>query len=79
MTIGLSEIAAEYRTNGVAGGVPVLTATEAEQHRSALENAEAEIGSLHFIDKVHTVLTSPLVLERWRELHRQMKDGFKTG
>jgi hypothetical protein len=62
MTIGLSEIAAEYRTNGVAGGVPVLTATEAEQHRSALENAEAEIGSLHYIDKVHTVLTSPLSL-----------------
>ena len=41
---------------------PILTATEAAHHRGELERAEAELGPLHYIDKVHTVMTSPYEL-----------------
>ena len=35
---------------------------DAARHRAALEQGEAQLGPLHYIDKVHTVMMSPYEL-----------------
>jgi len=53
----------DYRRDGFVGGVPVLTPAEAGRHRARFEQAEAAYGApLHYVSKVHTILTSPLEL-----------------
>ena len=52
----------QYQRDGVAWPVPIIDASEAAQHRSALESAEAAIGPLHYINKIHTVMRSPFEL-----------------
>ncbi len=61
-TLDLATVAERYRSEGVVSPIPVLTTEETASHRGRLEAAEAELGPLHYIDKVHTVLTSPLEL-----------------
>ena len=57
------EIRATYERDGVVGEVPVVTEREAAEHRQRLEAGEAEFGqSLHYINKVHTAMTSPYEL-----------------
>jgi ectoine hydroxylase-related dioxygenase (phytanoyl-CoA dioxygenase family) len=52
-----------YHRDGYVGGVPIVSETEAQRHRAAMEWAEAELGaSLHYKSKIHTVLKSPLHL-----------------
>lgn len=52
-----------YARDGFIGGVVVVSETEAAGHRTRFERAEAEYGApLHYVSKVHTILTSPLEL-----------------
>ena len=52
-----------YRTNGYVDGVQILSPDAVAEHRRLLEEAETSLGgSLHYIDKAHTALTSPFEL-----------------
>lgn len=62
MSLDLDAIATEYWDSGVVSPVPLLSSAEASDHRRRLEDVEAELGSLHYRDKAHTALTSPLEL-----------------
>ena len=54
---------ARYRSDGFISGIPILSKDEALQHRGQLERAEAALGhSLHYFNKVHTVMRSPYEL-----------------
>lgn len=57
-----AEIAEEYNRNGFVSPVDVISTEEAQAHRVSLEGAEARIGGLHYLAKVHTILTSPFRL-----------------
>lgn len=66
----LDQLTALYERDGVVAPVRVLEEVEAAQHRERLEAAESEIGSLHYINKIHTAMasanelvTSPAVLD----------------
>lgn len=61
--MSLVEIAKRYQQDGFVYGLPVMTREEVQSHRAELENAESALGhSLHYLNKVHTVLTSPFEL-----------------
>ena len=52
-----------YRRDGFISGIPILTKAEARHHRKKLERAETDLGhSLHYLNKVHTVMRSPYEL-----------------
>ena len=52
-----------YHHNGFISGIPILAKGESLQHREQLERAEARLGhSLHYLNKVHTVMRSPYEL-----------------
>lgn len=52
-----------YQRNGFVSGIPILTPDETAIHRQHLENAERVFGSsLHYVNKLHTALKSPLEL-----------------
>ncbi|RVU33804.1 phytanoyl-CoA dioxygenase family protein [Hwanghaeella grinnelliae] len=56
-------LAENYRRDGFVGGVSVLSVADAARHRTRFERAEAAYGGpLHYVSKVHTILTSPLEL-----------------
>ena len=66
----LGELTKSYECDGLIAPVRVLEGGEAARHRERLEAAEAEIGSLHYINKIHTAMasanelaTSPAVLD----------------
>ena len=52
----------DYMRDGVIAPVPLLSESEAADHRSRLEAAEAEMGNLHYINKIHTAMRSPYEL-----------------
>ncbi len=52
----------DYLRDGVVWPVPIVDGEEAAQHRGELESAEATIGPLHYINKIHTVMRSPYEL-----------------
>lgn len=58
-TDGFADVVAAYGRDGFVAPVRVLGADEALGHRGRLEEAEAKVGSLHYMAKVHTVLRSP--------------------
>ena len=58
----LKDIKNIYDRDGFVSPIDILTLDEAKYHRSKLEEAEKEIGSLHYKSKVHTALTSPYEL-----------------
>ncbi len=58
----LARITSTYEADGVVGNVAVVSAHEAATHRKRLEAVEAEHGSLHYINKIHTVMASPYEL-----------------
>ena len=63
MPFGTLQGAAEsYARDGFVSPVEILSAEEAARHRGRLEAAEAEIGPLHYMAKVHTILRSPFEL-----------------
>ena len=52
-----------YQRDGFVSGIPILTPHDAAIHRQHLERAESVFGSsLHYVNKVHTALKSPLEL-----------------
>ena len=51
----------DYQRDGFVSGIPILTPHETAIHRQHLERAESVFGSsLHYVNKVHTALKSPL-------------------
>lgn len=66
----LQELKAIYDRDGVIAPVTVMSSKEAANHRGRLEAAETELGSMHYVNKVHTALrsayelvTAPAVLD----------------
>ncbi|MDJ0768582.1 MAG: phytanoyl-CoA dioxygenase family protein [Ilumatobacter sp.] len=53
-----TDVAAPYRRNGFVAPIRVLDAESARSHRAHLESAEAQIGAVHYQDKMHLILTS---------------------
>ena len=52
-----------YHRDGFISGIPVLSKGESLHHRKQLERAESALGhSLHYFNKVHTVMRSPYEL-----------------
>jgi len=60
--IAPTEIAKDYAKDGFASGIPILSDSEAAEHRAALERAESAVGSMHYKPKIHTMLRSPYEL-----------------
>lgn len=58
----LKDLKQTYARNGFVSGVQIIDGDEASQHRKAMEDAEQNIGPLHYKSKVHTILKSPLEL-----------------
>lgn len=58
----LNRISQDYKSNGFVSGIDILTPEEAEAHRLRLEQAEAQVGPLHYKAKTHTILRSPFEL-----------------
>ena len=56
------ELRDEYRRNGFVTAVQLMSSDDAFEHRRLLEDVEETVGSLHYIDKVHTALQSPFEL-----------------
>ena len=54
----------QYLDQGYLSPVDILDMDEAASHRCRLEQAEARTGSLHYLPKIHTLLTSPAELAR---------------
>jgi len=53
---------AQYDTRGYLSGIDIIDADEASKHRAQLEHAEQKIGPMHYLTKVHTILSSPAQL-----------------
>ena len=52
-----------YHRDGFISGIPILSKSESLHHRQQLERAETALGhSLHYFNKVHTVMRSPYEL-----------------
>lgn len=59
---GLHDAAARYARDGFLSPVDILNYEEAVEHRARMEEAEANVGTLHYKPKVHTILRSPYEL-----------------
>lgn len=55
----MSSYKKRYQTDGYVSPIRFLAKDQAERHRTILEQAEAQIGSLHYKTKVYTLLQSP--------------------
>jgi len=53
---------AQYDAQGYLSGIDIISADEASEHRTQLEHAELQIGPMHYLAKVHTILSSPAKL-----------------
>ena len=62
MNPDLTKLKHQYNTDGFISGIPIVSRTEAATHRQHLENAETELGPLHYKTKIHTLLQSPHTL-----------------
>jgi len=54
--------ASTYNRDGFLSPVRLLDASDAQAHRSRMEEAEKTLGSMHYKSKIHTLLTSPYEL-----------------
>ena len=61
-TMDIESLAEQYDRDGYVNAVRVVGKDDAVRHRTALEDAEAKLGSLHYRSKAHTIMTSPLAL-----------------
>ena len=52
------DVGAQFRRDGFAAPVRVLDPDEAQRHRARMEAIEAEIGPVHYQDKMHLISTS---------------------
>ncbi len=48
----------QYNAQGYLSGIEILDIDEVADHRRQLERAEQQIGSMHYLAKVHTILSS---------------------
>lgn len=55
----LDAMQANYERDGFISGIPLIDTAQAASHRKQLEDAEKQVGSLHYKSKVHTILRSP--------------------
>ncbi len=55
-------ISHQYESQGFISPVDVVSREEAQQHREILEDVESRIGSQHYENKIHTVMSSPFEL-----------------
>jgi chlorinating enzyme len=53
---------AQYLAQGYLSGIGIIGSDEVAEHRRQLEQAEQQIGSMHYMSKVHTILSSPVKL-----------------
>ena len=53
---------AQYHALGYLSGIDIIGSDEVAEHRRQLEHAEQQIGSMHYLSKVHTILASPAKL-----------------
>lgn len=60
--VDIAKALKSYSDDGFVAPVTVLGAAAAVEHRTTLEAAEAELGPLHYINKIHTVMESPYAL-----------------
>lgn len=73
----LPDAAARYVRDGFLSPVDIVSYEEPVEHRARMEEAEANIGTLHYKAKVHTILRSPCELATHsrvldvRDLYRQ--------
>ena len=51
-----------YQQQGYLSPIDVIDADAAAAHRQALERAETRLGPIHYLAKMHTVMTSPAEL-----------------
>jgi len=58
MSDATAELKREYDRRGFLAPVDVLTESQAAQHRRRLEDAERQIGPMHYLAKAHTILCS---------------------
>ena len=54
----IDQVHSTYQEQGFVSQFTVLDTADAAVHRSTLEKAEAELGPLHYINKIHTVMAS---------------------
>ncbi len=52
------QLKAQYESDGFVSGVPIVSVNEAASARQDLENAEAEVGALHYYNKMHLFIES---------------------
>jgi len=48
----------QYNARGYLSGIDIINTDEVVEHRAQLEHAEQQIGSMHYLAKVHTILSS---------------------
>jgi len=58
----LSSLAERWKNAGFLTGIDIISSDEAGNHRNRLEQMEANVGSLHYKPKIHTLLCSPFEL-----------------
>ncbi len=58
----IDQVHSTYQEQGFVSQFTVLDTADAAVHRSTLEKAEAELGPLHYINKIHTVMASAYAL-----------------
>ena len=56
--VDLTDLGARYRRDGFVSPIRIIDTDEAAVHRDRMEAAEAQIGPVHYQDKMHLVLTS---------------------
>ena len=60
MNPDLAALAGKYRTQGFCSPVALLPEDEVSAHRLRFDEAEAAMGDLHYLSKIHTVFSSAL-------------------
>ena len=56
--VGFNQLATRYRQDGFVSPLRLLDADQTMHHRQAMEDAEARIGPVHYMTKIHTLLRS---------------------
>jgi ectoine hydroxylase-related dioxygenase (phytanoyl-CoA dioxygenase family) len=62
MQNSLDDLGRRYGEDGFINGIDIISDEAARKHRQILENAENQIGALHYKPKIHTLLMSPYEL-----------------
>lgn len=58
----MADVAKKYAKDGFLSPIDIIGLGEAAEHRARMEAAEAALGGIHYLNKIHTVLRSPYEL-----------------